>query len=211
MITVYGFPNTRSTRITWLLEELGEDYQYHLIDFMQGEHKSAEFLAINPAGKVPAIKLDDLLMTESGAIVSHLADSFADGGLIPAVGTMQRARYEQWSYFVLCELEQALWTMGKHRFALPEALRVAAVITTAEWEFQQALSLLSEGLGDGDYLLGEQFSAVDILAAHTLMWAEAFKQPIAQANLQAYLQRCMQRPALLKAKQKEAAAQATKN
>lgn len=211
MITVYGFPNTRSTRITWLLEELGEDYHYHLIDFMQGEHKSAEFLAINPAGKVPAVKINDLLMTESGAIVSYLADSFADRGLIPAVGSQQRAHYEQWSYFVLCELEQGLWTMGKHRFALPAELRVASVIATAEWEFQQALSLLSEGLGEADYLLGNHFSAVDVLAAHTLSWAEAFKQPIEQANLQAYMQRCMLRPALLRAKQKEADAQTTKN
>ena len=203
MITVYGYPNTRSTRITWALEELNQHYEFKCIDFTQGEHKSTAYLAINPAGKVPAIKIDDLVMTESGAIVTHLADCYGQATLIPQPGTAQRAHFEQWAFFALCELEQPLWTMGKHKFAIPEQYRVAEVLPTAAWELQQALGLLSQGLGEQDYILGDHFSVADILLAQTLMWAVYFKQPLPQENLQAYLQRCESRPALQRAREKE--------
>ena len=142
-------------------------------------------------------------MTESGAIVTHLADCFGQGTLIPAPASAERARYEQWAFFALCELEQPLWTMGKHKFALPAEQRVAEVLPTAEWELQQALQLFSAGLRDNDYILGPQFSVVDILLSQTLMWALYFKKPVEQDNLQAYLQRCQSRPALQRAKEKE--------
>jgi len=203
MITVYSTPNSRGTRITWLLEELGQVYDYHLIDFSKGDGKSPEFLAINPAGKVPAIEDDGLVMTESGAIVTYLADKFGDAGLIPEVGSKARGKYEQWSYFVLCELEQPLWTMGKHKFALPKEQRVTEIFPTAAWELQKALQLFSDGLGDNDYMVENRFTAVDILLAHTLIWATRFEQPIEQANLQAYLKRLSSRPALKQARQKE--------
>lgn len=205
MITVYGFPNTRSTRITWILEELGQEWNFHLVDFNKGDSRSPEYLAINPAGKVPAAKIDDHLMTESAAIVSHLCDLYSGAGLIPAVGTTARAEYEQWSYFALCELEQPLWTMGKHKFALPPAQRIPEIMETAAWEFQRALELLSAGLADKPYILGKNFSGADVLLAHTLMWGISFKQPIEQQNLRGYIDRCKTRPALLSAKQKEAA------
>lgn len=205
MIQVYGFPQSRSTRIVWLLEELGVDYEFNLVDFMKMEHRSPEFLALNPAGKVPAIVEGDLVMTESGAIVTYLAERFADKGLIPPAGTAERATFLQWSYFALCELEQPLWTMGKHKFALPAEQRVAEIFPTAEWEFQKALALLSEGLGDKPYILGENFSAADILLGHTLFWGMSFKQPIEQANLQAYAKRLQGREALARAKARESA------
>jgi len=205
MIQVYGFPQSRSTRIVWLLEELGVDYGFNLVDFLKMEHRSPEFLAVNPAGKVPAIVDGDLVMTESGAIVAYLADRFAEKGLIPPAGTQERAAFEQWSYFALCELEQPLWTMGKHKFALPEEQRVAAILPTAEWEFQKALALLSEGLGDKPYILGKNFSAADILLGHTLFWGMSFKQSIEQPNLQAYAKRLQGREALARAKARESA------
>lgn len=203
MIKVYGFPNSRSLRITWLLEELGLDYQYQLIDFSKGDNRAPAFLAINPAGKVPVIEDDALVMFESAAIVTYLADKYGDGALIPAVGTAARGLFEQWSYFAVCELEQPLWTMGKHKFALPEEHRVKEIFATAAWEYQKALALLSQGLGEQDYLLGEAFTAVDILTAHTLQWGVKFEQPLEQANLNAYRERVMSRPARVKALARE--------
>ncbi len=82
---------------------------------------------------------------------------------------------------------------------------MAAIINTAEWEFQRALSLFSQGLGDRPFILGDAFSAADILLAHTLSWAAAFKQPLTQDNLQAYNKRLLRRPALERAKQREQA------
>ena len=218
MIKVYGFPKTRSIRITWLLEELAQPYEYCLVDFTKGDSKSEKYLSINPAGKVPAIQDDELVMTESGAIVAYLAEKYGsekygaekfgsekNGSekLIPASATKARAKYEQWSYFAMAELEQPLWTMGKHKFALPKDLRVPEVLATAAWEFQKSLTLLSDGLADNDYILGDQFSAVDILLAHTLRWGLNFGQPIEQANLMAYLERMEVRPALKNAKARE--------
>lgn len=206
MIKVFGFPQTRSRRITWMLEELGQDYEFVLVDFNKGEHKSPAYLAINPAGKIPAMQDGKLILTESAAILTYLGDKFPDKGLVPTAGTAERGLFEQWCYFTLSELEQPLWTMGKHLFSLPEEHRVPQIIKTAEWEFQRALALLEQGLGDKQYILGDNFSGADILLAHTLIWAINFKQAVDQINLQQYVQRMRDREALTRAIAKEEAA-----
>lgn len=203
---VYGYPNTRATRITWMLEELGQAYEFCLVDFKTGASQSPAFLAINPAGKVPALVDGDVVLLESGAIVAYLGDCSPASKLVPAAGTPLRAIYDQWSYFVLCELEQPLWTIGKHKFALPAERRCAEILPTAQWEFQKALDVFSKGLGSKPYILGENFSAADILLAQTLSWATAFKQPIEQDNLLSYFERLTARPALIRAQQRESAA-----
>lgn len=207
MIQVYGLQRSRSLRITWLLEELQLDYQYHPVDFAKGENRSPEFLALNPSGKVPVIDDNGLVLTESAAIVSHLADKYGDRAMIPAPGTDARGLYEQWNRFAVCELEQPLWTIGKHKFALPRERRVAEVIPTAQWEFQQALQLLSDGLGEREFLLEQGFSALEPLVGQVLFWGQAFKQPIEQSNLQDYIQRLQQRPALQRAIEREQSAE----
>lgn len=196
MITLYSFPKTRGRRVTWMLEELGENYEFKLIPRGENGFKSEAFLKINPAGKVPAMQDGDLVLTESAAIVTYLGDKFPNKGLVPVAGTAERGKYNQWSYFVLTELEQALWTIGKHRFALPEDKRIPAIFETAAWEFQQALKLLDKGLADNDYILGDRFSAADILICHTLNWGIRFEQPIEQDKLKAYQKRINSRDAL---------------
>jgi glutathione S-transferase len=205
MITVFGYPQTRSRRITWMLEELEQDYEFRLVDFNKGDSKSAEFLAINPAGKVPAMQDGELVLTESAAIVTYIGDKFPQKRLVPGTGTAERGLYDQWSYFALTELEQPLWTMGKHRFAIPKEYRVPEIMKTAEWEFQQALSLLEKGLGNNEYILGSEFSAADILICHTLIWGINFKQVVEQDNLNQYVQRLRERDALKRAISKEEA------
>ena len=86
MIKVYGFPQTRSRRITWMLEELEQEYEFVLVDFNKGEAQSAKYLAINPAGKVPAMGDDELLLTESAAILTYLGDKYPEMDLVPAPG-----------------------------------------------------------------------------------------------------------------------------
>lgn len=203
MITLYGAPNTRSLRASWMLEELQQEYDYRAIDFSKGDSQSPDYLALNPAGKIPALIDNDLTLTESAAILTYLGDKFPDKQLVPTAGTIARGQYEQWCYFALSEFEQPLWTMAKHKFALPKPQRVAAIIPTAEWEFQKALAILSTGLGDRDFILGSEFSAADILLGQTLIWAKAFAQPINQANITDYSARLNTRPALAKAIAKE--------
>lgn len=176
--------------------------------FEQGESQTPAYLDINPAGKVPALKADGAYLTESAAIINFLAALRPEQELVPNASPLRRAQFDQWCYFALAELEQPLWTIGKHKFALPKAQRCEAVIPSAEWEFQRALQWFSQGLGDNSFILGEHFSAADILLAHTLFWGMAFKQEITQENLKTYVGRLGVRPAVASARAREQAAKA---
>ena len=206
MIQLYNFPKTRGLRVTWMLEELEADYEFTLVPFGDNGFASEEYLKVNPAGKVPAIRDGDLVLTESAAIVTYLGDKFRNEQLVPPAGTVGRAKYDQWCYFVLSELEQPLWTKGRHTFILPPDKRVPAVIETAEWEFQKALNILSRGLDGNRYILGDTFSAADILIGHTLSWARTAKQPIEIQNIQEYADLVLGREALERARAREAKA-----
>lgn len=203
MITLFGYKNTRSLRVVWMMEELGQDYKYNLVDFTKGDSQSGDFLKINAAGKIPVMTDNDLLLTESAAIISYLAEKYPKPALIPAAATADRGRYYQWCHFATAELEQPLWTIGKHKFALPKERRVKEIFPTAEWEYQKALKLFSQGLGDKEFILGEQFSGADILLTQTLLWGLAFKQRTEQQNLLDYLNRNKQRPAFSQAVARE--------
>ena len=206
MLQLYNYPKTRGLRVTWMLEELEADYEFKLVPFGKNGFASEDFVKINPAGKVPALCDGDLVLTESAAIVTYLCDKFPEKNLVPRAGTAARAKYDQWCYFVLSELEQPLWTKGKHTFILPEDMRVPAVIETAQWEFQKAVGILSRGLGENDYLLGDTFSAADILVGQTLLWARAAKQPVEADNIDRYAELILGREALQRARTREAAA-----
>lgn len=204
MIQLYGHAKTRSLRASWALEEVSAEYQFIDVDLHSGAGRREPFISLNPAGKVPVLVDDGLVLTESAAIVTYLGDKFPQSKLVPAAGSVDRARYNQWCYFVLTELEQPLWTMAKHRFALPEARRVPAILDCANWEFARAIKLLEKRL-TGPFALGDQFSAADILLGHTLQWAQAFKLETGSVPLGEYLQRLAIRPALAKAMARESA------
>lgn len=207
MLNIYSYHGTRGIRVTWAVEELGTAYEYKFVNLYQGEHKQPAFLALSPTAKVPVVQDGETVIAESGAILTYLADKA--GKLIPSVATPERARYEQIMYFVMTELEQPLWTMGKHKFALPEDKRIAANLALGAWEFQQALNIFSKLLGERQYVLGDKFSIADIAAGHTLYWAQGFKQPLTHDNVIAYAERVLARPALAKARQIEAEAKAS--
>ncbi len=195
MITLYGMPHTRSFRALWALEEVGAEYQYRVVNLGKGEGSSAELLALNPSGKLPVLTDADLVLTESAAICTYLADCHPDKNLTPGYGTFDRARHNQWCYFVLTELEQPLWTMGKHKFVLPKEYRVREVQKTAGFEFMRAIRILEEGLKGRSFLVGEHFTMADLLAVHTLIWAQAFKIDHGSLLLDGYRDRIKQREA----------------
>ncbi len=206
MIKVYGCPNTRSLRVVWTLEEAEAKYDYVPVNLMRGEGRKPSYLSVNPGGKVPTLVDSDLVLTESAAICCYVADAHPASGLAPACGTPQRAIHDKWCYFVLSELEQPLWTIGKHRFALPEKRRVPEIMETAQWEFSVAAKTLSVRFGNGPYVLGEKFTVADILIGHTLAWAQAWNIPVEHEHLLEYSQRLQQRPALARARQRESEA-----
>lgn len=204
MITLYSYPNSRSLRVAWTLEELGLEYACEHVDLRQGAHQSEAHLARHPDAKLPALSDGELTLFESVAICRYLAERYGEGRLMPE-DSAGRARLDQWLCFVIAELEQPLWTQAKHKFALPAERRVPAVLPTAAWEFQRALTALQRGFDGRGWLLGEAFTLADILLGHTLNWAHAFKQPLPEA-LEAYRQRCNERPALAAARSREQAA-----
>ena len=199
---VYGWPNTRSLRAVWALEEAGAAYEYVPVNLMRGEGRRPAYLGLNPGGKVPTLVDGDLVLTESAAICSYIGDRHPESGLTPRCGTRERALYDKWCFFVLSELEQPLWTIGKHRFAIPEKYRIPAMVDTAIWEFSVAAKALNTQFG-GPYALGERFSAADILLGHTLAWAEAWSIPVEQERLRDYAQRLKERPGLSLARRRE--------
>ncbi len=175
---LYGMGKSRSFRALWALEEAAIDYEYVAVDFRSDKENGAQsesYRALNPQGKVPTLVDGDLVLTESGAILNYIAASSPNLDLIPSNDIKRRALYDDICCFILTELEQGLWTSGKHRFALPEEHRVPAILPTASWEFNKAINALLTRFDGEGFVLGDEFSMADVLLAHTLNWAESFK------------------------------------
>ncbi len=203
MLQVIGLTPSRSIRVNWALEEIGCEYENYKLDFSAGEMKSKRFMKINPNGKMPALVDDGKALFESLAICTYLADKFPDKELAPQVGTIARAYYDQWMYFIGTELEQPLWTSGKHRFVLPEEKRVPAILQNLQWEFNGATKVLSRGLGDNEFLANNKLSMADLNCAMTLRWAKKFEFDLGFDNLENYLDRMENRPSYKRINEKE--------
>lgn len=199
MMRLYGMPRTRSFRALWALEEVGAEYDYQVINLGKGQGQEAEFLKLNPGGKLPVLVDGDLVLRESAAICTYLADCYPQQNMAPACGTPERALFNQWCFFVLSELEQPLWTIAKHKFALPKEYRIRDVVETAVFEFSRAAKILETGLSGNRSLVGTGFSMADLLAVHTLVWAKAFKLNHGLSALDNYRDTGMQRPAYQRA------------
>ncbi len=198
MLKLYGFLRSRSNRPHWALEELEVPYSFIQLDFQAADHRSEAFLALNPGGKVPVLVDDDFVLTESAAICTYLGDRFPEKRMTPAPATRERALYDQWMLFIQSELEQPLWSKGKHSFALPEQYRIPAMLDTALYEFERPLQILADALGEREWMVGDRLTMVDLMVAHTLRWAVNFKFPVEQANLLRFLERMESRPAFLR-------------
>ena len=202
MIKLYGYPRTRSARAAWALEEAGAEYEYTAINLQAGEHKKPAFLKINPFGKIPALIDGDLILSESAAICTYIAEKFPAANLIPSTA-QGRAEYFHWLFFVVSEVEAHLWTAAKHGRLLPEDKKVPAVIATCEWEFAKAATLLSQYLSQHAYLADNAFSAADIVCVSVLQWAHHAGFDL-DDTLISYMNRLSERPALIKARKREA-------
>lgn len=197
---LYGYRNGRTLRALWALEEVGAVYEYVEIDVLRGQGRDPAFLKINPGGKVPVLDDDGTIITESAAICLHLAEKHPKARLLAPPGTIQRTECYKWISFILTELDAPLWTIAKHRFGLPRERRVPAVIETAAWEFRNAAKLLASGLGDHPYLVAQSFTVADIIAAHTLLWAQSARLALGSDNLETYLQSLSGRGAFARAR-----------
>lgn len=204
MIKLYGFPQTRSSRVAWALEEAGADYEYLLVNLRAGEHKKPAFLAINPFGKIPTLVDDGQAISESASICTHIAEKFPAAKLIPT-DAKGRAEYFQWLFFVVSELEVHLWAAAKHDRLLPEDKRIPEIANTSYWEFEKAAAVLSDHLKGRQYIASNQFSAADIICVSVLHWAHHVKVNLDETLLN-YMNKLSERPALASARKREAEA-----
>ena len=199
---LYGYRNGRTLRALWALEEVGAEYEYVEVDVMRGQGREPWFLKINPGGKVPVLEDGGTIVTESAAICMHLAEKYPANRLLPPSGTAERTECYKWISFVLTELDALLWTIAKHRFALPKERRIPAVIDCAGWEFEAAIKILATGLGERAYLVGASFTVADIIAAHTLLWATKAHLGLSSDALTNYLSALTMRSAFSRAREK---------
>lgn len=186
-LTLYHSPNTRSVGVRILLDELGADYRLHALNMSKGEHREPAYLAINPMGKVPAIAHDGTVVTEQGAIYLYLADAFPAAGLAPPIGDPLRGPYLRWLFFYGSAFEPAVVDRALQRDAGRAAM-------SPYGDFDTMLGTLAAQLGRGPYLLGDRFSAADVLWGTALGWTTQFKLVPEQADIAAYIDRIAGRP-----------------
>lgn len=191
-VTLFHAPNSRSAGVRVLLEELKADAELHVVDFKKGEQRDAPYLAVNPMGKVPAIVHGDALVTEQPAIYTFLADLYADRGLAPALDDPLRGPYLRWMAFYGSSFEPALIDKAMKREPAPPSL-------CPYGDYDTMLGTLTAQLRKGPYLLGERFSAVDVLWGTALGWTTGFKLVPDLPEIMAYVARVQARPAFAKA------------
>jgi glutathione S-transferase len=191
MYTVIGKANSRATRVLWVMEELGLNY-----DHVPAAPRSEGVVSFNPAGKVPVLIENGTPITDSTAIIQYLADKH--GALTYPAGTIDRARQDSLTQFLLDEFDSALWMAARHSFILPEELRQAAIKQSLIWEFANSQKTLVRRMGDGPFLMGAQMTVPDIILTHCGQWARIAKFPVQEEKLTAYLDRMFARSALQK-------------
>lgn len=185
---LYGMQQSRSFRCLWALEECGLQYQYVPIKLRteETEPDSAQnpnYLAINVQGKVPTLIDGKMNLSESVAILNYIARKAPATRLIPDTNIQTLAKHDELVSFILAELEQPLWSKGKHMFALPEEQRIPKMFETAKFEFAKAVQTLNHLLDDSEFAVANHFSMVDILLAQTFNWAIRFEFDIPQKYL----------------------------
>ena len=188
-ITLFHSPQTRSTSALNLLEELKAPYQIHALNMKAGEHRESAYLALNPMGKVPAIRHGDAFITEQVAIGIYLADLFPEAGLTPAIGDAMRGPYLRWYVFYAACFEPALVDKALKRETGPIAM-------SPYGDFDMTVKTLVQQLEKGPWLLGDSFTAPDVLWGTALTWMTGFGLLDPVAPVKAYIDRWNARPSV---------------
>jgi glutathione S-transferase len=190
-------PQSRSSIVLALLEELGADYDLEVLSLKAKQQRGADYLAINPMGKVPAILHGDALVTEQVAVFIYLADLFPEAGLAPAIGDPLRGPYLRWMAFYGSCFEPALVDRAMQR-------PPADLSTSPYGDFDTMFKTLTDQLSAGPFMLGERFTAVDVLWGGALNWTVGFKLVPPLPVINDYMARVNARPAIARAQAKDA-------
>jgi glutathione S-transferase len=192
MMKLYWAPRSRSFTALWLMEETGKPYERVLTDITSGGQKTPEYLAINPMGKVPALQDGAATLAEAAAICAYVAERCPEAQLAPALGDPLRAKYLYWLFFAPGCIEPAM---------VQVATKIEMNSVAAGWgDAQRVYDVLDKALEKGPWILGEKFSAADVAIGSALNFSvRLFKMVPSRPSFDAYLARCMARPAFQRA------------
>jgi len=196
-LTLYHAAPSRSSITRWMLEEVGEPYDIHLLNLSNGDTHAPDYLAVNPMGKVPALKHGDVVITEAAAICAYLADEFPRAKLNVPIGDARRGPYLKWLFFGPGCIEPAIMDRA---FPRKEEARRAAL---GYGDFDTVIDVAAQAVTSGPYLLGEQFTAADVVIGSTLRWGMLFKLLPERPEFTAYTAHLAKRPASARAEAKD--------
>ncbi len=185
---LFWAPQTRAQRGIWMLEEAGVDYELENVDIRAEQRRdSEEFLSASPMGKVPALIDGDVAMSESAAICLYVADRYAPGRLAPLPDDPQRGKFLYWLMYTPAVIEPAMWT----KFNNVEVNRLSS-----GWgDFDLMIEVFDEGLHGREWILGDRFTAADVMLGSSAVFLRMFDMLPETANIGAYADRCAARPA----------------
>ena len=196
-LTLYHASPSRSSIALWMLEELGEPYDIHLLSLTKGENREPAYLAINPMGKVPAIRHGDTIITEAAAICTYLADEFPAAKLNVPIGSPQRGVYLKWLFFGPSCIEPAVTDRAAPR---KEEARRGML---GYGDFDTTMNTVAAAVAQGPWLLGEQFTAADVIIGAHIRLGMMFKMIPERPEFTAYAGRIAARPAAQRAEAKD--------
>ena len=194
-LVFYTNPMSRGRIVRWMLEEVGQPYRTVLLDFGT-TMKAADYLAVNPMGKVPALRHGDTVVTEAAAICAYLADAFPQAGLAPAPGSPERGAYYRWLFFGAGPVESAVTNKAMGFEIPPERAGTAGY-----GSLDAVLNALEGAVSRGDYLAGDRFSAADLYVGSQLGWGMQFGTIEKRPVFERYAGRINNRPAAIRARQ----------
>jgi glutathione S-transferase len=193
-LTFYTNPQSRGRIIRWMLEEVGAPYETVVLDYAT-TMKAPDYLAINPMGKVPAIRHGEAVVTECAAICAYLADAFPEKGLAPPLGDPRRAPYFRWMFFGAGPVEAAVTNK-----ALEVSVPAEKKAFVGYGSFEETIDALEHALRPGPYICGDLFTAADVYLGSQLGFGMMFGSIPKRPTFEAYAGRLMSRPAAARAR-----------
>lgn len=194
-LVFYTNPMSRGRIARWMLEETGQSYRTEILDFGTSM-KSADYLALNPMGKVPAISHRGVVVTEGGAVCAYLADAFPQAELAPPPGSPQRGLYYRWMFFAAGPVEAAVTNKALNVEIPDERKRMVGYGSYAD-----VIDALEYAVSQNEFIAGDRFSAADVYFGSQIGWGLMFKTIEPRPALAAYWQRIADRPAAIRARE----------
>jgi len=192
-LTLYHASPSRSSIALWMLEEVGQLYDIHLLSLQKEENRKPEYLAVNPMGKVPALRHRDTIITEAAAICTYLADEFPQAKLNVPIGDPRRGIYLKWLFFGPGCIEPAVIDRAAPR---KEEARRSML---GYGDFDTTMNTVAQAVAKGPWLMGDQFTAADVVVGSTIRWGMMFKMIPERPEFIAYAGRIAARAAAQRA------------